>query len=176
MIDGGQPKKRWDTFLPLDPPTLGATRAAIAVLRPLLNELFRPDAALCELAALITVNIIWEQRLQPQKTRALVQLHRWDTSQLSRCDVQDGGAARQPLHFDTPDDISHPRTPLLATCFVALQDIDNDMGPTCMLPRTHNAAAHQQLPNANEAILGKGCYFLVFVPTIREIWDFYREM
>eukprot|EP01052_Picozoa_sp_SAG31_P006257 SAG31_NODE_285_length_18479_cov_9.871980_22_plen_66_part_00 len=24
--------------------------------------------------------------------------------------------------------------------------------------------------------LGKGCYFLVFVPTIREIRDFYREM
>ena len=23
---------------------------------------------------------------------------------------------------------------------------------------------------------GKGCYFLVFVPTIREIRDFYREM
>eukprot|EP01052_Picozoa_sp_SAG31_P009732 SAG31_NODE_518_length_14674_cov_39.604803_8_plen_91_part_00 len=25
-------------------------------------------------------------------------------------------------------------------------------------------------------INGKGCYFLVFVPTIREIRDFYREM
>eukprot|EP01052_Picozoa_sp_SAG31_P036230 SAG31_NODE_4488_length_3193_cov_5.386555_4_plen_117_part_00 len=24
--------------------------------------------------------------------------------------------------------------------------------------------------------LGKGCYFLVFVPTVREIRDFYREM
>ena len=23
---------------------------------------------------------------------------------------------------------------------------------------------------------GKGCYFLVFVPTIREMRDFYREM
>eukprot|EP01052_Picozoa_sp_SAG31_P023654 SAG31_NODE_1964_length_6799_cov_2.549552_6_plen_82_part_00 len=27
-----------------------------------------------------------------------------------------------------------------------------------------------------QAIYCKGCYFLVFVPTIREIRDFYREM
>eukprot|EP01052_Picozoa_sp_SAG31_P026155 SAG31_NODE_2350_length_5893_cov_2.633414_2_plen_151_part_00 len=30
--------------------------------------------------------------------------------------------------------------------------------------------------NVHYCLLGKGCYFLVFVPTIREIRDFYREM
>eukprot|EP01052_Picozoa_sp_SAG31_P016776 SAG31_NODE_1124_length_9772_cov_11.331541_8_plen_70_part_00 len=31
-------------------------------------------------------------------------------------------------------------------------------------------------PFDDPIVIGEGCYFLVFVPTIREIRDFYREM
>ena len=47
--------------------------------------------------------------------------------------VSDPGSQQQPLHPDTP----WQRTPPLFACFVALQDVDVEMGPTVFLPRTH---------------------------------------
>lgn len=104
---------RWDVFLPLDESVLGALSETIAPLRPLLDQLFTPDATLCELSALVT----------------------------------DAGSPRQGLHFDTPIE---PGAPLLVTCFVALQDVAEDMGGTIMLPRTATCAAHQQLAHVCE--------------------------
>ncbi len=115
---GAEPvERRWDVFLPLDESVLGILSETIAPLRPLLAQLFTPDAALCELSALIT----------------------------------DAGSPRQGLHFDTG---MEPGAPLLMTCFVALQDIAQDMGGTLMLPRTATSAAHQQLSHACEESMG----------------------
>ena len=57
------------------------------------------------------------------------------------------GAARQPVHPDTPmrffdgADAEQCR-PAILTAFCALQDIDEGMGPTVFLPATHTAEAH----------------------------------
>jgi len=34
--------------------------------------------------------------------------------------------------------------PTVLTCFVALQDVDATMGPTCWIPRSHNEEAHEE--------------------------------
>eukprot|EP00658_Telonema_sp_P-2_P060486 TRINITY_DN49397_c0_g1_i1.p1 TRINITY_DN49397_c0_g1~~TRINITY_DN49397_c0_g1_i1.p1 ORF type:complete len:349 (-),score=88.12 TRINITY_DN49397_c0_g1_i1:341-1387(-) len=52
--------------------------------------------------------------------------------------IADPGAPRQPLH---PDVHFHPY-PQLYSCFVALQDVDESMGPTVFLPGTHNELDH----------------------------------
>jgi hypothetical protein len=71
--------------------------------------------------------------------------------------VSDPGSARQPLHSDTK---WQPATKArVCTCFIALQDVELDMGATVMLPRTHNEEAHRRLSNvvdqaAREAELG----------------------
>ena len=44
------------------------------------------------------------------------------------------GAPRQPIHADT----GTTNEPVLLTTFVALQDVDQTMGPTTFLPATHN--------------------------------------
>lgn len=57
------------------------------------------------------------------------------------CLMSDPGSQRQVVHPDTPirDD------PVLYTCFVALQDVTIDMGPTTWLPKTHNSPQlHEQ--------------------------------
>ena len=55
----------------------------------------------------------------------------------------DPGAARQPVHPDTP----WSERPAVATAFFALQDTTERMGSTLFLPRTHDA------PEAQEAYL-----------------------
>eukprot|EP01050_Picozoa_sp_SAG11_P011845 SAG11_NODE_1282_length_5310_cov_24.980426_5_plen_410_part_00 len=55
--------------------------------------------------------------------------------------ITDGGAQRQPLHPDTILDGGAG----LATCFVALQDVSLDMGPTLMIPRSHRDSALHEL-------------------------------
>ena len=52
--------------------------------------------------------------------------------------VSDRGAACQPLHQDTTMEVQ------TYTAFVALQDIDESMGPTVLLPGTHNEVAHRR--------------------------------
>jgi len=54
--------------------------------------------------------------------------------------VCDPGAIRQPVH---PDTVSHggAEQPIFST-FIALQDVTPAMGPTSLIPGTHNPAAH----------------------------------
>lgn len=56
------------------------------------------------------------------------------------CLVSDPCAKRQSLHPDTPCD-ERSCAPLI-TCFVALQPITAEMGPTILCPGTHTPAAH----------------------------------
>lgn len=54
------------------------------------------------------------------------------------CLISEPGAKQQPLHPDTP----YTPIPPLYACFVALQDVSIEMGPTLFLPGTHTAEAH----------------------------------
>lgn len=53
--------------------------------------------------------------------------------------ISDPGAERQPIH---PDNTFQPIAPFYSA-FVALQDVDDSMGPTLFLPGTHTQDAHQ---------------------------------
>ena len=57
------------------------------------------------------------------------------------CLISDPGSQRQVMHPDTP---CQKDKAVLYTCFVALQDITPDMGPTTWLPRTHKPEVHAQ--------------------------------
>jgi hypothetical protein len=67
----------------------------------------------------------------------------------------DGAAASSSTATSTP-----PSPPVLLTCFVALQDVTEDMGPTLYLPGTHTAEAHARFfdaaPSAGAAAAGFG--------------------
>lgn len=54
--------------------------------------------------------------------------------------ISDPGAASQPIH---PDSV-FTEEPVMFTVFIALQDIEDDMGPTIFLPRTHTEYCHHQ--------------------------------
>ncbi len=56
------------------------------------------------------------------------------------CLMSDPGSQRQVAHPDTP----WQQEPVLYTCFVALQDITPNMGPTTWLPQTHTQEMHQR--------------------------------
>jgi Phytanoyl-CoA dioxygenase (PhyH) len=75
--------------------------------------------------------------------------------------ISDPGSQRQVVHPDNPllagspasvaaasasngDDSNNNNVPVLLTCFVALQDVTEDMGPTVYLPGTHTTKAHRQ--------------------------------
>jgi len=64
------------------------------------------------------------------------------------CLISDPGSQRQNLHPDTPykDNVG----PVLYTCFIALQDITLDMGPTTWLPQTHTQKAHAQFMDKDQ--------------------------
>jgi len=57
------------------------------------------------------------------------------------------GSQRQVMHPDTPygamGGLSEDE-PVLYTCFIALQDVAEDMGPTVWLPGTHTQEAHDK--------------------------------
>eukprot|EP00970_Alexandrium_tamarense_P013013 scaffold3204_cov185-Alexandrium_tamarense.AAC.6 len=55
------------------------------------------------------------------------------------CLMSDPGSQRQVIHPDTP---FNGKDPVLYTCFIALQDVTLDMGPTVWLPGTHTREAH----------------------------------
>ena len=57
------------------------------------------------------------------------------------CLMSDPGSQRQVIHPDTP--FIEGKGPVLYTCFIALQDVRLDMGPTTWLPGTHTAEAHE---------------------------------
>ena len=54
------------------------------------------------------------------------------------CLISMPGSEQQPLHPDT----YWTSTPSAYTAFVALQDVDEEMGPTIYLPGTHTKEAH----------------------------------
>ncbi len=56
------------------------------------------------------------------------------------CLISDPQSQRQVVHPDTP----WQPEPVLYTCFLALQDVTLDMGPTTWLPETHTEAIHKQ--------------------------------
>ena len=60
--------------------------------------------------------------------------------------VSDPGSTRQPVHPDT----AYRRDPTVYTCFVALQDVARDMGPTLFIPGTNNAQAHVEFREGAE--------------------------
>jgi hypothetical protein len=60
--------------------------------------------------------------------------------------ISDPGSERQMLHADynyQPD--FTPVLPPALTCFVALQDVDANMGPTTFLPKSATALHHQEI-------------------------------
>ena len=54
------------------------------------------------------------------------------------CLISEPSSKRQPIHPDTP----YTSTPPLYAAFVALQDVDIEMGPTVYLPGTHTKEEH----------------------------------
>lgn len=56
------------------------------------------------------------------------------------CLMSDTGSQRQVIHPDTP--YIEGKDAVLYTCFIALQDVTLDMGPTVWLPGTNNKQSH----------------------------------
>lgn len=54
------------------------------------------------------------------------------------CLISEPGSQQQPIHPDTP----YTSEPTLYAAFVALQDVEPDMGPTVYLPGTHTKECH----------------------------------
>lgn len=65
------------------------------------------------------------------------------------CLMSDPGSQRQVIHPDTP--CVDGKGPVLYTCFIALQDVTLDMGPTVWLPRTHNKEAHEAFKDSAQS-------------------------
>ena len=61
--------------------------------------------------------------------------------------ISDPGSFRQPIH---PDSKFTPKA-VLYSCFVALQDVNEDMGPTWFLPLTNTQDSHDKHNNSDEA-------------------------
>jgi ectoine hydroxylase-related dioxygenase (phytanoyl-CoA dioxygenase family) len=62
--------------------------------------------------------------------------------------ISDPRAPRQPAHPDTPYRTGEGAA--VVTAFVALQDVDEDMGPTSVIPRTHTQDAHERFNNKDD--------------------------
>jgi len=83
------------------------------------------------------------------------------------CLISSPGSQRQVMHPDTPCAPSGSNDdPVLYTCFVALQDITMDMGPTTWLPGTHTLEAHDIFGNeaTKDELLQKGPAVLGLLP------------
>ena len=63
------------------------------------------------------------------------------------CLMSDSGSQRQNVHPDTP--YLDGKGPVLYTCFIALQDVRLDMGPTTWFPKTHNKEAHDAFKDSS---------------------------
>jgi ectoine hydroxylase-related dioxygenase (phytanoyl-CoA dioxygenase family) len=65
------------------------------------------------------------------------------------CLMSDPGSQRQVIHPDTP--FIEGKGPVLYTCFIALQDVRLNMGPTTWLPGTHTAEAHEAFMDSDSS-------------------------
>ena len=63
------------------------------------------------------------------------------------CLMSDPGSQRQVIHPDTP--YIDGKGPVLYTCFIALQDVTLDMGPTVWMPGTHCKESHEEFQDAS---------------------------
>ena len=63
------------------------------------------------------------------------------------CLMSDPGSQRQVIHPDTP--YVDGMGPSLFTCFIALQDVTPEMGPTTWLPRTHDEISHEKFKDSS---------------------------
>ena len=71
--------------------------------------------------------------------------------------ISDPGSERQLLHADynyQPD--FQPDIPPALTCFVALQDIDESMGPTTFLPASATGEYHEEIAIGQNDVYGDG--------------------
>lgn len=92
------------------------------------------------------------------------------------CLISDPGSPRQVIHPDTPCSTKNEE-PVLYTCFIALQDVTIDMGPTVWLPGTHTLEYHEifqqdqppsidpkNLQNPKDILLSTHSYVLGAIP------------
>lgn len=71
------------------------------------------------------------------------------------CLISDPGSERQNIHPDNPFLDNMANEPTLLTCFVALQDIDESMGPTVWIPGTHTKDAHAKFQDETPGYNGE---------------------
>lgn len=69
--------------------------------------------------------------------------------------ISDPGSRAQPLHADFP--YCEGEGAAIVIAFVALQDVEPDMGPTAIIPRTHTAEAHARFNGAERLALVREC-------------------
>jgi len=62
--------------------------------------------------------------------------------------ISDPRSPRQPIHPDTP--FRQGEGAVAITAFVALQDVDEAMGPTAVIPGTHTAEAHERFNDRDD--------------------------
>ena len=62
--------------------------------------------------------------------------------------VSDPRSPRQPVHPDTP--FRRGDGAAVYTAFVALQDVDEAMGPTAVIPKTHTEEAHARFNDKDD--------------------------
>lgn len=98
--------------------------AGPSIVTEALNQVIRESAVGQTMAALLTDNAV------------LYELS---------CLMSDPGSQRQVVHPDTP--VFENKEAVLYTCFIALQDVRLDMGPTTWYPGTHTQAAHDAFKN-----------------------------
>lgn len=100
-------KERHDLKLDLEPPVVDALVEALKVLGPFIRGVYH--------------STLQSDELYLNELGAIRSTE---------------GAPRQPLHSDTPW-ADNEGEPSILTMFVALQDVDEQMGPTMFLPGTH---------------------------------------
>jgi Phytanoyl-CoA dioxygenase (PhyH) len=79
------------------------------------------------------------------------------------CLISSPGSQRQVVHPDTPMLLMKDH-PSVLTCFIALQDITVDMGPTVFLPRTHTTGSHDQFKHDKETLLRTTPHVMAVLP------------
>jgi hypothetical protein len=79
------------------------------------------------------------------------------------CLISSPGSQRQVVHPDTPM-LPMKDHPSVLTCFIALQDITADMGPTVFLPKTHTTLSHDQFQNDKETLLRNTPHVVAVLP------------